>query len=183
MTNLSPMNPETVILRTKEWLEKAVIGLNLCPFAKAAYVKNQIRFKVSEALNEEDLLKDLLAEMKFLNESRASVTDTTVLIHPEVLKDFSDYNRFLEVADNALVELNLEGILQVASFHPEYQFEGTKKDDISNYTNRSPYPILHLLREESVSKAIDSHPNAESIPDKNIETMNKLGITGWKKLF
>lgn len=173
---------EAIIQNTKEWLEKAVIGLNLCPFAKAAYIKNQIRFVVSEATNEDALLRDLIHEMKHLKETPASTTDTTVLIHSKVLKDFLDYNEFLNVADNALIEMELEGVLQVASFHPKYQFDGTDEDDISNYTNRSPYPILHLLREESVSRAIDSYPNAEGIPEKNIETMTKLGIAGWKKL-
>ena len=174
---------EIVISKTKEWLEKAVIGLNLCPFAKAAYVKNQIRFKVSRAINREDLLKDLINEMKHLNETVASTTDTTLLIHPEVLEDFMEYNEFLEVAECSLMELGLEGVLQIASFHPNYQFAGTQPNEISNFTNRSPYPILHLLREESVSRAIDSYPNAEGIPDKNIETMNKLGLAGWKTLF
>lgn len=173
---------DMVINKTKEWLEKAVIGLNLCPFARAAYIKNQIRFVVSTATDTDGLLIDLIAEMKHLARTEASVTDTTVLIHPEVLKDFLDYNEFLEVADATVIELGLEGTLQVASFHPQYQFAGTLADDISNYTNRSPYPILHLLREESISNAVDTYPNAEGIPDKNIETMNKLGIAGWKKL-
>src|SRR3989344_891569 len=115
-------NTQTVIVKTKEWLEKAVIGLNLCPFAKAAYIKNQIRFVVSMASNEDDLLRDLIVEMKNLNQTEASVTDTTLLIHPEVLQDFLDYNEFLGIADSALVELDLEGTLQVASFHPQYQF-------------------------------------------------------------
>jgi hypothetical protein len=174
--------PENVIAKTKEWLEKAVIGLNLCPFARAAYVNNQIRFKVSDATVEADLLKELITEMKYLEKTDASVTDTTLLIHPKVLQNFLDYNQFLEIANNALVELELEGILQIASFHPQYQFAGTNKEDISNFTNRSPYPILHLLRENSVSNAIDSHPDAEKIPDKNIETMKALGIAGWNKL-
>lgn len=174
---------EIVIAKTKEWLEKAIIALNLCPFAKAAYIKNQIRFVVSEASNVDDLLRDLIVEMKHLNQIQASVTDTTILIHPEILQDFLDYNQFLDVANSALVELELEGILQIASFHPQYQFEGTDAKDISNFTNRSPYPILHILREESVSRAIDTYPDIDSIPDKNIQTMSKLGLSGWKKLF
>lgn len=173
---------DAVINRTKEWLEKAVIGLNLCPFARAAYIKNQIRFVVSKAQTPDDLLKDLTFEMKHLSSTDASVTDTTVLIHPEVLNDFFDYNEFLNLAESALIKNGFEGVFQIASFHPEYQFAGTEPNDITNYTNRSPYPILHILREESVSLAVDSYPNAEGIPDKNIETMNKLGIEGWKKL-
>ncbi|MES2769309.1 MAG: DUF1415 domain-containing protein [Bdellovibrionota bacterium] len=174
--------PEIVISKTKEWLEKAVIGLNLCPFARNVYVKNQIRFVVSAASNEDDLLRELIIEMKHLNQTDVSITDTTLLIHPEVLQNFLDYNQFLDVVESALVALDLEGTLQVASFHPQYQFAGTSADDISNFTNRSPYPILHLLREESISKAVDSYPDAESVPDKNIDTMNKLGMLGWKKL-
>jgi hypothetical protein len=177
------MNSEVVITKTKEWLEKVVIGLNLCPFAKAVHVKKQIRYVVSPAVNREELLKDLVAELNYLTRISASETDTTLLIHTEVLQDFFDYNEFLSVADQALVDLNLVGVLQVASFHPSYQFAGTKPDDISNFTNRSPYPMLHLLREASVTKAIDSYPNVEGIPDKNIETINKLGVDGFKKLF
>jgi uncharacterized protein len=173
---------ETVIAKTKEWLEKAVIGLNLCPFAKAVYIKNQIRFTVSEATTDEDLLSDLVTEIKYLSETDAKKTDTALLILPNVLEDFLDYNEFLEIADRALVEMGFEGIFQIASFHPKYQFAGTEQDDISNFTNRSPYPILQLLREDSISKAVDSYTDIKSVPDKNIETMNKLGINGWKKL-
>lgn len=173
---------DTIIAKTKEWLEKAIIGLNLCPFARSVYVKNQVRFVVSESQNEDALLRDLIQEMKHLKETDPKTTDTTLLIHPHVLQDFLDYNQYLDVVESAIIEMKLEGVLQVASFHPQYQFADTSPDDISNYTNRSPYPILHILREESVSNAIDSYPDAEGIPDKNIETMNKLGITGWKKL-
>lgn len=173
---------KTIIAQTQEWLEKAVIGLNLCPFAKSVHIKKQIRYVVSKAQTEDDLLKDLISELRFLSQTQASEVDTTLVIHPKVLKDFYEYNEFLDVADAALVEMDLDGIIQVASFHPRYQFAGTTSDDITNYTNRSPYPILHLLREESVSKAVDSVPDADSIPDQNIETMNRLGIEGWKKL-
>lgn len=180
---MSTVTTDEIIAKTKEWLEKAVIGLNLCPFAKGAYIKNQIKFVISPAITIEELLNDLMFEMEHLANTDSDTTDTTLLIHPEVLADFFDYNDFLNTADIALSELNLDGVLQVASFHPDYQFAGTEKDDVTNYTNRSPYPILHLLREESVSKAIDSYPNVDEIPDKNIETLNKLGVGGFKKLF
>ena len=173
---------QTVVDEMQTWLEKAVIGLNLCPFAKAVHVKKQIRYQVSSAVTEEQLLRDLLSELQFLVKTQASEVDTTLLIHPQVLNDFLDYNEFLETAEAALVELQLEGVIQVASFHPRYQFAGTAADDITNYTNRSPYPALHLLREESITRAVDSFPDVESIPEKNIETMRALGLKGWKKL-
>jgi hypothetical protein len=171
-----------VIQETQLWLEKAVIGLNLCPFAKSVYLKNQIRYRVSEAETKEVLLQDLISELEFIAKTPTAEVDTTLLIHPKVLDDFFDYNAFLQVADKALRQLGLESVIQIASFHPQYQFADTEADDIENYTNRSPYPILHLLREESVSKAVDSVTDAEAIPEKNIETMKKLGHIGWKKL-
>lgn len=167
---------------TQEWLEKAVIGLNLCPFAKAVHLKKQIRYVVSAAKTTDELLHDLLLELKFIEKADPTEVDTTLLIHPNVLHDFLDYNDFLETAELALEELNLVGIIQIASFHPQYQFEGTEPDDISNYTNRSPYPTLHLLREDSVSKAVDSYPAVSEIPENNIKTLNNLGLAGWKKL-
>lgn len=173
---------DSIIQEIRIWLEKAVIGLNLCPFAKSVYLKNQIRYRVSEAETKEALLQDLIAELEFITQAPASEVDTTLLIHPKVLDDFLDYNAFLKVADKALRKLGLEGVIQIASFHPQYQFAGTEADDIENYTNRSPYPILHLLREESVSQAVDAVTDAEAIPEKNMETMKRLGHIGWKKL-
>jgi hypothetical protein len=173
---------EKIIAQTTEWLEKAVIGLNLCPFAKAVHLKKQIRSVVSEAQTSEELRTDLISELKYLAASEPSEIDTTLLIHPDVLSDFYDYNHFLKTADQILHRLDLEGVIQIASFHPQYQFAETDENDITNFTNRSPYPILHLLREESVSRAIDSVADAESIPEKNIETLTKLGLEGWKKL-
>jgi len=164
------------------WLEKAVIGINLCPFAKAVHVKKQIRFSVTSAATEEQLLRDLIGELKFLVKTAANEVDTTLLIHPEVMTDFLDYNDFLQTAEAALLELKLDGVIQIASFHPRYQFAGTDVDDISNYTNRSPYPTLHLLREDSVTRAVDSFPDVDSIPEKNIAAMKALGLIGWKKL-
>ena len=174
---------ETIIADTVRWLERAVIGLNLCPFAKAVHVKKQIRYVVSNATTPEELLVELISEFELLAESSAEKIDTTLLIHPHALSDFLDYNDFLDVADEALEELDLAGELQVASMHPHYQFEGTQPDDMENYTNRSPYPTLHLLRESSVDKAVAAFPEADQIFEKNIETMKKLGHAGWDKLW
>ncbi len=178
----TPLDYEAVTAATEQWLEKAVIGLNLCPFAKAVHVKKQVRYVVSEASTPEELLEDLVKELEFLAGEDPDKVDTTLLIHPLVLQDFEDYNEFLDVADAALEELELDGVLQVASFHPEYQFADTDKNDIANYTNRSPYPTLHLLREESIDRAVEAFPEASEIFDKNIETMEKLGHEGWDKL-
>lgn len=168
---------------TVRWLERAVIGLNLCPFAKAVHVKQQIRYVVSEAKTLDDLAEDLVTELNFLAEASTEKVDTTLLIHPHVLNDFLDYNDFLDVADAIVDELKLTGEIQVASFHPQYQFADTEVDDITNFTNRSPYPTLHLLREASVEKAVAAFPEAKDIFEKNMETMRELGGTGWQKLF
>jgi uncharacterized protein len=171
------------IIETQTWLEKAVIGLNLCPFAKAVHVKQQIRYVVSDARSVDELLVDLHRELESLAEANPEAIDTTLLIHPYVLNDFLDYNDFLDVADAALESLELDGILQIASFHPQYQFADTHFDDVENYTNRSPYPTLHLLREDSIDKAVEAFPEADAIYEKNIQTLRSLGQEGWKKLF
>jgi hypothetical protein len=178
----SPPAAETVVAATREWLEKAVIGLNLCPFARAPHVQGRIRYVVSEAETPEELLVGLLAELQALSAAVPEETETTLLIHPRVLQDFLDYNDFLGVAEAAVADLGLEGTIQVASFHPRYQFAGTAPDGIENYTNRSPYPILHLLREASVERAVETFPDASRIYEKNIETMRRLGLEGWRRL-
>jgi uncharacterized protein len=170
------------ILDTKTWLERAVIGLNLCPFAKAVHVKGQIRYVVSEANTVEALVENLLLELNHLADANADEVDTTLIIHPHVLNDFLDYNDFLEVADGAVEELGLTGEIQVASFHPQYQFADTESDDITNYTNRAPYPTLHLLREASVERAVSAFPEAAEIFEKNMATLEKLGHAGWQTL-
>ena len=175
-------SPSQVLAETIAWVDQAVIGLNLCPFAKAVQVKNQVRYVVSETTDEEALLEQLREEMDRLVATDPSEVDTTLLIHPWVLTDFTDFNDFLGLADEVLEDLGYEGVLQVASFHPQYQFEGTDPDDVSNATNRSPYPTLHLLREESVDKAVAAFPNAETIFEKNIRTMEELGADGWAEL-
>ena len=171
------------IADTRQWLERAVIGLNLCPFAKAVYVKQQVRFVLSDASTPEALLEQLAEELLLLRDTPADEIDTTLIVHPNVLQDFLDYNDFLDNADAAVEALDLEGVLQVASFHPAYQFAGAAFDDIGNYTNRSPHPTLHLLREDSVSRAVDAFPDADQIVDRNLATLDKLGTGGWRKLF
>ena len=173
---------DAVIAVTTRWLERAVIGLNLCPFAKAVHVKRQIRYVVSAATTPEALADNLQHELEFLAEASAEQIDTTLLIHPQVLTDFLDFNDFLGVADGIVDELELDGILQVASFHPQFQFEGTEPNDITNYTNRAPYPTLHLLREDSVERAVAAFPDEQAIAETNIGTLEKLGLDGWKAL-
>ena len=158
---------------TRQWLEEIVIGLNLCPFARKELVNNRIRFVVSSANSEEALLTDLQAELRFLDEHPG--TETTLLVHPGMLTDFDDYNDFLSAADGLLELLALDGIYQVASFHPCYRFAGTAPEDAENFTNRSPFPMLHLLRESSVTRAVESHPDPDAIPQRNIALMEELG--------
>jgi hypothetical protein len=170
------------IAETRAWVDRAVIGLNLCPFAKAPQVKGLVRYVVSAADDPAALLADLIAELERLAEARPDTLETTLLIHPRVLTDFADYNDFLAVAEDTVAELDLEGMLQVASFHPQFQFEGTQPDDVGNATNRSPYPTLHLIREDSIDKAVAAFPEAEAIFEVNIATMEKLGPDGWAAL-
>ncbi|MEX1165416.1 MAG: DUF1415 domain-containing protein [Hydrogenophaga sp.] len=168
---------------TRRWIEKAVIGLNLCPFARAVYVKNQVRIVVSRAKHLDAFLDELDAELDLLKNTPAEETDTTLLVHPSLFPDFFVFNDFLNVVDDVVAEHELEGVIQVASFHPLFQFEGVEADDISNATNRSPYPMLHLLREDSVERAIASDAgDAEKIVERNIQTLRDLGQAGWKSL-
>ncbi|NMG75505.1 DUF1415 domain-containing protein [Aromatoleum diolicum] len=176
------MNRDEVIAATRQWLEKAVIGLNLCPFAKSVYVKTQVRFVVSDAKHTDAFLEELDRELDFLAAADPQEVDTTLLIHPTLFSDFLDFNEIAGIAEEAVVEHELEGILQVASFHPRFQFEDSAEDDIANFTNRSPFPSLHLLREESIERAVAAYPEAESIYERNIETLQKLGHAGWKAL-
>ena len=170
------------IIATRHWLERAVIGLNLCPFAKAVYVKRQVRFALSDAELPEDLLEELAEELLRLRDTSADEIDTTLLVHPRVLTDFLDYNDFLDRVDALIEALDLEGELQVASFHPQYQFADSEADDPGNCTNRAPYPTLHLLREASLDKAVAAYPDADVIVERNLETMAKLGLEGWRTL-
>jgi hypothetical protein len=176
------LTEDHVLAATRHWLESAVIGLNLCPFAKAVYVKNQVRLVVSRARHADDLLEELDRELDLLVAAPADEIDTTLLIHATLFDDFLDFNDFLEVADGVVEEHALEGVIQLASFHPKFQFDGTEPDDISNYTNRAPFAMLHLLREDSVERAVAAFPEADAIFDENIKTLEKLGHAGWAKL-
>jgi hypothetical protein len=176
-------NTDLVISHTQTWLTRAVIGLQLCPFAKAVHLKDQIRYAVSPAESAQALLQDLVHEIEFLQRSDPAEVETTLLIHPGVLQDFLDFNDFLDVADAALVEIGLEGVLQIASFHPHYQFAGAQADAIENFSNRSPYPTLHLLRESSIEQAMASFDGFEDIVERNINTLQALGHEGWQKLW
>ncbi|MDX1756087.1 MAG: DUF1415 domain-containing protein [Marinobacter sp.] len=167
------MNPQTCIDTTRQWVERVVIDLNLCPFAKRELVKERIRFAVCHADCEEALALSLQEEIRHLD--RHPETETTLLIHPDVLTDFQDYIEFLALAEGMLEHFGYEGTYQLASFHPHYQFDGTDPDDVENYTNRSPYPMLHLLREASLSRAIDHYPEPEAIPERNMERVRQLG--------
>jgi hypothetical protein len=173
---------QTELTMTRAWVDKAVIGLNLCPFAKAVQVKGQVRYAVSDATDIDTLYQDLFGELEHLVNADPAKVDTCLLIHPGVLENFLDYNDFLDLADACLEELDLTGVIQIASFHPDYQFAGTAPDDIENYTNRSPYPILHLLREDSIENAVAAFPDASDIYEKNMATLQRLGLSGWKEL-
>lgn len=173
---------KTIVDETQQWLVKAVIGLNLCPFAKSVHVKKQIGYVVSEARTFEAVLADLEIALKHLHESDADQLDTTLLIVPHALGDFAEYNDALHFADTLLRQLKLDGQLQIASFHPDYQFDDATPDAIENYTNRAPYPIFHLLREASIERAVDAFPDAADIYERNMATLRQLGLDGWQEL-
>ncbi len=173
---------DRALAETRAWVERAVIGLQLCPFARAPQVKGQVRYVLSEASDAAALLESLIDELQLLAGEPAERVETTLLVHPNVLTEFADYNEFLSIAEAALVELELEGVLQIASFHPHYQFAGTVPDDIGNATNRSPYPTLHLLREASIERALAAFPRPEAIFEANIATLERLGADGWAAL-
>lgn len=172
----------TVTEHTRQWLEKAVIGLNLCPFAKAPHVKNLVRISVSQARHLDGFLEDLDRELQLLGDTPANELETTLLVHPTLFPDFDTFNQMLDIADAAVVDNGLEGIVQIAPFHPDFQFKGTDSDDIGNYTNRSPYPTLHLIREDSIAKAAQAFPDASAIFERNIALLEKMGHEGWDKL-
>ena len=176
-------NPESVIAAMRHWIEKAVIGLELCPFAKSVYVNERVRIVVSEARHIDAFLEQFDEELAFLASADPQTVDTTLLVHPTLFDDFEIFNEICHIADEAIEEHELEGVLQVASFHPQYRFEGTQADDLSNYTNRAPYPTLHLLREDSIAHALAHYPHdPDSIYERNIETLQALGQEGWDAL-
>jgi uncharacterized protein len=178
-----PATTAGVIAATQRWLERAVIGLNLCPFAKAVHVKRQIRYAVTAAATANELLAELRRELDALDQANPEGVETTLLIHPQAMTDFIDFHFFLREAEAALGDLGLEGRLQIASFHPAYEFAGSAPDDIANCTNRSPYPTLHLLREASIDRAVAAFPDAAAIYERNIETLRRLGHKGWRRLW
>ncbi|WP_223424121.1 DUF1415 domain-containing protein [Alcanivorax limicola] len=179
MTDTTPTReaPSHTIIaaQMQTWITRVVVGLNLCPFARKPLENNQVRITVSNAHNTAALLEDLHAELSLLESKPASEIETTVIAISEMLGDFADYNDFLDLAEGLLDRFGWEGQFQIASFHPDYQFDGTGADDAENYTNRSPWPALHLLREDSLEQAVDSHPDPEQIPDRNIAAMNAMG--------
>jgi len=179
----TPIDDVTIVAATQRWLERAVIGLNLCPFARLPFAQKRVRFRVSHARSVDALLADLYEELKTLHATDPLICETTLLIHPGVLADFLDYNDFLDAADAVVLALGLEGELQVASFHPDYRFADSAEDAIENCTNRSPYPTLHLLREASVERAVASIADSDDIYRRNIETLRRLGIDGWNALW
>ena len=178
----APVAVETVVRDTRDWLERAVIGLNLCPFAKAVHVKNQVHYAVSGAVHPRQLLDDLAVEVEGLLAQDAAVRETTLLIVPGCLGNFLDFNDFLAQAERWVRKRRLGGVIQLASFHPHYQFAGTEADDVANFTNRSPYPTIHLLREASIDRAVEAFPNPEAIYEANIQTLRRLGRKGWESL-
>jgi len=182
MPSTAPPSVAHAITETRAWVERAVIGLNLCPFAKAVQVKGQVRYVVCASAEPEALLSALIDELHALANCEPSETDTTLLIHPAALSDFLDFNDFLAVVDDTLDDLGYAGTLQVASFHPQFQFADTGINDVSNATNRSPYPTLHILREASIDRAVAAFPDPEAIFEANIQTLEKLGADGWAAL-
>jgi hypothetical protein len=181
-TSPSPPNDAAIVVKTVLWLERAVIGLNLCPFAKGVHVKGQIHYRVSHAKQPPEVLRVLEEELLALQAIDAAVRDTTLLILPDCCPDFLDFNDLTQDADRLLYTLGLEGELQIASFHPLFQFAGTDADDITNFTNRAPYAMLHLLREDSIGRAVEAFPEAEQIYEKNMQTLEAMGHAGWSAL-
>jgi len=171
---------QTVLDTTRHWLTRAVIGLNLCPFAKAVHVKDQIRYTIRAATSFEDALGDLEPALRELAEADPDEVDTTLVIYPAALADFDEFNDAIHFADRLLQQLRLDGVLQIASFHPHYRFDGSEPDDIENFTNRAPYPILHLLREASLDRAVEAFPDAADIYERNQATLRRLGHAGWQ---
>jgi hypothetical protein len=177
------LTEEQVLADTRHWLEKAVIGLNLCPFARAVYVKNQVRIVVSQARHIDAFLDDLDRELGLLQNTPAEDIDTSLLVHPTLFPDFEVFNDFQNVVDDVLAEHGLEGIIQVAHFHPDFVFEGEPVGDMSHFTNRSPYATLHLLREDSVERAVASDAgDAAKIVERNLNALRELGAHGWQAL-
>lgn len=181
MNTQSP-DDQTVINDTRLWLEKAVIGLNLCPFAKAPYIKNRVRIAVSHAAHLDGFLQDLDNELQRLHRTPIDECETALLVHPTLFPDFLTFNDMLNIADRAIIDNDLEGIIQIAPFHPHFYFSDSTPDDIGNYTNRSPYPTLHLIREDSIARAVAANPDTDAIFRRNIALLESMGETGLREL-
>ncbi len=175
------MSDPDPIAATRRWIREFVIGFNLCPFAKKVFDADRIRFTTTDVTSETDLLNVLTEELKFLSQAERAEVETTILIHPQSLTDFLNYNDFLSRADQRLKELGLFGVIQIASFHPQYQFAGTNPDDVTNYTNRSPYPMLHLIREASITEVGGDPEVLLGIPERNMALLRSLGLAIVKK--
>jgi hypothetical protein len=182
MNELTPDFEKTAIEDTQHWLLQAVVGLNLCPFAKSVVVKNLVRYRVTDSSDPQVVLQLLREELQYLAQVSDEQVDTTLLIAPNLYPEFMDFNQFLAECDEVLAETGLEGVLQVADFHPHYQFGGTLEEDVDNCTNRSPYPTLHLIRESSIDRAVAAYPDAAEIFERNIELLQKMGRQGWDQL-
>jgi hypothetical protein len=182
MSDQTEQRDARVVEDTRRWVQRAVIGLNLCPFAKSVEAKGLVRYVVSHASGAKPLLADLKRELLALVAADPVALDTTLLVAPDGFAEFLEFNDLLERADKLLVDLDLDGVLQIASLHPQYQFADTGPDDITNFTNRAPYPTLHLLREDSVDRAVAAFPHAEAIFETNMQTMQDLGPQGWAAL-
>jgi hypothetical protein len=177
-----PLDAAQVEGDTRRWLERAVIGLNLCPFAKSVYVKGQVRIVVSEAVDAAGALDDLARELDALAAAAPQEVDTVLIVLPEALHDFLDFHDCVARGERLIRKRGLEGVLQLASFHPRWEFAGEDPQDVSHFTNRSPHPTLHLLREDSIARAVEAFPDAEAIYGRNIETLRRLGRDGWNGL-
>ncbi len=176
-------DPQQVVTDTRRWLERAVIGLNLCPFAKAVHAKGQVHYAVSAARDWDGVLHDLAAELRSLLACPAGERDTTLLVVPEALDDFIEFTGLVAQGERLIAQEGARGVVQLASFHPRFEFAGSDPDDIANYSNRSPHPTLHLLREDSIARAVAAFPDAAAIYDANIATLQRLGHSGWRALF
>ena len=181
-TSPMPEAERIAIEDTQRWLMQAVVGLNLCPFAKAVVTKNLVRYRVCLSTEPADVLKLLREELQHLSSTDESLLDTTLLIAPHLLPDFYEFNAFLSDCEDVLLDMNLEGVLQIADFHPQYTFAGEDPQGMSHFTNRTPYPTLHLLRESSIDKAVAAYPDAALIYERNMALLEKMGHEGWAAL-
>jgi hypothetical protein len=169
------VSEDPVIAITRRWIDKVVVGLGLCPFAEPSISSGRFRMTVCGTRDLQVLCKALIDELMFLQTDSGRKIDSVLLIHPHALNDFEQYNDFLDLCDQILADLSLVGEFQLASFHPQYRFAGSAAEDLGNYTNRSPYPALHVLRESSVARAVGEHPGTESIPENNVRRLETLG--------